>query len=155
MAALKDRLRADLVVSMRAKDDVAKTTLRSAIAAIQNAEVAGSSARELTVEEETAVVAKEVASRRDSAEAYEAGGRPELAERELAEVAILLVYLPQPLSPDEVDAIVTEEVANAAEASGSAPTMRDMGRIMKAVTGRIAGRAPGSEVAAKVKRALA
>ncbi|WP_028708458.1 GatB/YqeY domain-containing protein [Propionicicella superfundia] len=154
MGALKDRLRTDLVAAMRAKDEIAKTTLRSAIAAIQNAEVAGDTARDLSEDEELAVVNGQVTSRRDSAEAYTAGGRPELAERELAEVEILLDYLPAPLTDAEVEAIVSEEVARAAEESGAVPTMRDMGRIMKAVTARVSGRAPGAEVAAKVKRTL-
>jgi uncharacterized protein YqeY len=154
MGALKERLRTDLVAAMRAHDELAKTTLRSAIAAIQVAEVAGETARDLSDDEELAVVTAQVASRRDSAEAYTAGGRPELAQRERDEIAILQTFLPAPLTADEIDSIVAEEIARVAAETGTSPTMRDMGRVMKGVTARVAGRAPGSEVAAKVKRSL-
>lgn len=154
MGALKEQLRKDLVAAMRAKDELVKSTLRMAIAAIQNAEVAGDTARELSEDEELALVNKEVASRRDSAEAYLDGGRPELAERELDEVKVLLAYLPAPLTTEEIDEIVATEVAAVAQELGAAPTMRDMGRIMKSVTAKVSGRAPGGEVADKVKHAL-
>ena len=154
MAAIKERLRADLTAAMRAKDELSKSTLRMAIGAIQKEEVAGDTARELTEPEELAIVTKEVASRRDSAEAYQAGGRPELAERELAEVEVLLEYLPEPLTEDELDRIVATAIERFTADTGGAPTMRDMGRIMKPVTAEVAGRAPGAQVAAKVKSAL-
>lgn len=154
MAAMKETLRKDLVAAMRAKDEVTKATLRMAIAAIQNAEVAGDVARPLTEDEELSLLNKEVASRRDSAQVYAEGGRPELAERELAEVSVLQKYLPAQLTDTELDEIVAAAVAKVAEDLGAAPTKRDMGRIMKAATAEVAGRAPGGDVAAKVQRAL-
>ena len=73
MGTLKDQLRADLVIAMKAKDDAAKSNLRMVLAAIGNEEVAGASARELSDAEELAVVTREVNKRRDSAQAYAAG----------------------------------------------------------------------------------
>lgn len=155
MAELKDRIQADLVTAMKAHDELTKSTLRMAVAAIKNEQVAGKEARELSDAEVLGVLNREVAKRRDSAEAYTAGNRPELAEKELAEVEILQRYLPTPLTDAELDAIVAEEAAAAAAQLGAAPSMRQMGLVIKAVNARAAGRAEGATVAAKVKAALA
>ncbi len=155
MSEFSDRLRADLVAAMKAHDELTKSTLRMAVAAIKNEQVAGKEARELSDAEVLGVLNREVAKRRDSAEAYTAGNRPELAEKELAEIEVLQRYLPAALTDAELDAIVTEEVAAAAAQLGSAPTMRQMGLVIKAVNARAAGRAEGATVAAKVKAALA
>ena len=155
MAELKDRLKIDLVTAMKAKDDAAKSNLRMAIAAIGVEEVAGDTARALTNDEEIAIVTKEVSKRRDSAQAYADGGRPELADKESAEAEFLQRYLPAPLTEDELDVIVAEEVAAAEAAAGEKPTMKQMGGIVKAVNARVAGRAQGGAVAAKVKASLA
>ncbi len=126
-----------------------------AIAAVKTEQVAGDEARELSDSEVQAVLNREVAKRRDSAEAYTAGNRPELAQKELAELEVLQRYLPAALTEDELDQIVAEEVSKAAEQLGGEVTMRQMGQVIKAVNARTAGRAVGSVVAAKVKAALA
>ena len=149
MAELKDRLRADLVPAMKAKDSFTTGVLRMAIAAIANEEVSGTAAHELTDEQEQAVIIKEVRKRRDSAEAYMAGNRPELADKEEREAKLLNTYLPAPLTEAELDQIVTEEV-NAVDGA----TIKQMGGIIKAVNARTQGRADGSIVAAKVRTAL-
>jgi len=154
MAELKDRLRADRVVAMKARDELAKNTLGMALTAIQLEEVAGEVARELTDDEVLKVLTREAAKRKDSAEAYAAGRRPELAEKELAEAAILQAYLPAALSEGELDALVAEEVAAAAAALGAQPTMKQLGQVIKAVNARAQGRAEGAVVAAKVRSAL-
>jgi len=154
MAELKDRLRADRVVAMKARDELAKNTLGMALTAIQLEEVAGDVARELTDDEVLKVLTREAAKRKDSAEAYTAGNRPELAEKELAEAALLQAYLPAALSEAEVDALVAEEVAAAAAALGAQPTMKQMGQVIKAVNARAQGRAEGATIAAKVRSAL-
>ncbi len=154
MSELKDRIQADLVAAMKAKDDLVRSTLRMAVSAIQTEQVAGREARELSDPEVLAVLNREVAKRRDSAEAYTAGNRPELAGKELAEVEVLQRYLPAALSDAELDQIVAEEVAAAAAEAGEALTMRQMGPVIKAVNARAAGRAEGAKVAAKVKAAL-
>jgi uncharacterized protein len=154
MAASKDRLKRELVTALKARDEARKSTVRMALAAIANEEVAGKVARELSDAEEQAVLAREVSKRKDSAEAYTAGGRPELADREHAEAEILAEFLPQQLTEAELAAIVAEEVAAVASALGQPPTMRQMGQVMKGVTPRIAGRGDGRTAAALVKAAL-
>lgn len=154
MAAIKDRLKTDLVAAMKAHDENRKLTVRMALAAIANEEVAGKSARDLSEAEEQAVLAREVAKRKDAAEAYTAGNRPELAEKELSEAALLAGYLPRQLTEAEIAAIVDEEVAAATATLGDKPTMRQMGLVMKAVTPRIAGRGDGKTAAALVRAAL-
>lgn len=155
MAELKDRLRADRLAAMKARDELAKSTLGMALSAIQLEEVAGEVARELSDDEVLKVLTREAAKRKDSAEAYSAGNRPELAEKELAEAAILQAYLPAALSEAELDTLVAEEVAAAAAALGEQPTMKQMGQVIKAVNARAQGRAEGALIAAKVRSALA
>ena len=149
MAELKERLRADLTTAMKAQDGLTMSTLRMAVAAIQTEEVAGKAARQLTAAEEQAVIAREVRKRHESAEVYSGAGRTELAAQETAEAAILAAYLPEPLTDQELDAIVAEEVAQVAD-----PSPKAMGQVIKAVNARVDGRAEGSAVAAKVKAAL-
>lgn len=155
MGALKDQLKAELVTAMKAHDDLARGTIRMALAAIHTEEVAGESARELSDAEELGVLTKEVSKRKDSAEAYTSGGRQELADKELAEADFLAKYLPAPLTPDEISKIIDEEVAAATDAEGNKPSMRQMGQVMKAVTARTQGRADGKTVSGLVRAALA
>lgn len=155
MARLEDSVHDDMIAALKARDSERTTTLRMALAAIKNEKVAGKESRTLSEADEVAVLQREVRSRRDSAQAYTEGGRPELAAKELAEIDIIAGYLPASLSDEELDAIVTEEVAAAAAELGEAPTMRAMGHIIKAVNARAEGRAEGGTVAAKVKARLA
>jgi uncharacterized protein YqeY len=151
MAALKAQLRTDLTTSMKARDAFRTGVIRMVLSAIQTEEVAGASARELSEEEERAILGREVRKRKESAELYETGNRPELAAKELAEVELLGTYLPTALTEAEVDEIVAEEVA----AAGEGVSMKHMGQVIKAVNARAKGRADGSVIAAKVKAALA
>ncbi len=154
MATIKDRLRADLTAAMKARDEFAKSTIRMALGAIQYAETAGDEARELTDAEETAVITKEQRSRAESAETYAAAGRPELAAKEAAEAEYLARYLPQPLTEDELVAIVDAQMAAAEAELGARPTMKQMGAIVRAVNEEVAGRADGKTVAGLVKARL-
>lgn len=154
MGSMKTRLKADLVTAMKAKDELTKSTLRMALAAIAVEEVAGKVARDLSEAEELVVLTREVNKRKDSAEAYTAGNRPGLAEKELAEAEILRGYLPAPLTDVELDGLVAAEVAAVATALGAAPTMKQMGQVIKAVNARAQGRAEGAAIAAKVRAAL-
>jgi len=149
MSELSDRLQTDMVTAMKARDAATLSTLRMTIAAIKNEQVRGLEARVLSEVEVVGVLNREVAKRRDSAEAYTAGNRPELAAKELQEVEVLQRYLPTALTDDELDAIVAEEVSAAAASIGGAPTMKQMGLVIKAVNARAAGRAEGAKVAAK------
>lgn len=154
MGALKDTFRADLIIAMKARDEAAKANLRMVLAAFTNEEVAGDSPRELSEAEEQAIVVREVNKRKDSAEAYSQGNRPDLVAKELSEAEFLQRYLPAPLSEDQLVAIVDEQVKVAEATAGQAPSMRQMGAIVKAVNEQVAGRAQGSVVASLVKKRL-
>ena len=150
MPELKNRLQADLTRAMRERDELKLATLRMALAAVTNEEVAGKAARELADDEVVRVLTREAKRRREAADAFTSGGRPELAERELAEGRVLDEYLPAQLSDDELRALV----ASAIEETG-AERPRGLGAVMKVVTPRVAGRAEGGRVAAEVRRQLA
>jgi uncharacterized protein YqeY len=152
-AVLKARMQSDLTEAMRARDELRTATLRMALTAIRSEEVAGSVARQLPDTEVLTVIGREAKKRREAATAFDGVGRREKADREREELAVLLSYLPAQLSDQDVAALVAEEVA-AASAAG-AIGMSAMGRVMKAVQPRVAGRADGSRVAAEVKRQLA
>jgi hypothetical protein len=150
MPTLKERLRADLNVAMKARDEVTTATLRMALTAVTTEEVAGKQARELDDAEVLRVLTKEAKKRREAAEAFAGAGRTNLAEREEAEHVVLERYLPVQLA----DADLAELVAAAiAEAGASGP--RDMGAVMKAVQPKVAGRADGKRVSDEVRRQLA
>jgi uncharacterized protein YqeY len=149
MGKLKDRLQSDLTAAMKAQDELVRATLRMALTAIGNEEVAGATARELSDDEELKVVAREAKKRREAADAFRTGGADGRADRELAEEGVLNAYLPQQLSDDEVTALVAAAVA---ETGASGP--QAMGQVMKAVGPKIAGRAEGGRVAAAVRAAL-
>jgi len=155
MGPLETRITDDMRAALKAGERERVSTLRMAIAALKNEKVAGKEARELTEADELKVLTSEVSKRKDSAEAYTAGNRPELAAKELAEAELLQAYLPARLTEAEVDALVARAVADAAAASGERPTMKQMGQVIKAVNAEAAGRADGASVAAKVRAALA
>ncbi len=154
MSELSQQIQADMVAAMKAHDDLTRSTLRMVISAIKTEQVAGESARDLTDDEVIAVLNREVAKRRDSAESYTSGNRPELAAKELAEIEVVQRYLPADLTEAEVDTIISEEIAAVAAQTGAQPSMKQMGLVMKAVTARVNGRAEGAKVAAKVRAAL-
>lgn len=126
-SSLKDRLRADLTTAIKDRDRVRAGTIRMVLAAISEAEVAGKQAVELSEAQVLEVVIREAKKRREAEEAYVSAGRPELADKEHAESAVLADYLPQQLSATEV----TELVAKAIAATGAAELgPRGMGKVM-------------------------
>ncbi|HEX6888173.1 MAG TPA: GatB/YqeY domain-containing protein [Candidatus Nanopelagicales bacterium] len=153
MTDLKASLQQDLTEAIRGRDELTAATLRMCLAAITTEEVAGRTARTLSDDEVVGVLTKEAKKRREAATAFRDAGRAELAAREDAELAVLGRYLPEPLPEAEVAAMVSEAVA-AAAASGTTG-MPAMGRIMKELTPRTAGRFDGGQLAAMVRAALA
>ena len=153
MTTFKSRIQNDLTAAIKARDELTSATLRMALAALTNEEVAGKEARQLSDEEELKVLAREAKKRREAAEAFEKGGRPEQAARERAEGEVLARYLPKPLDDAELAELVDAAVAEAKAAGAEGP--RAMGAVMKIVTPKVAGRAEGGRVAAAVKKALA
>ncbi len=146
---LKARLQSDLHDAIRAQDKVRSATLRMALTSLTNAEVAGEQARVLSDEEVLGVLVKEAKKRREAAEAYTGASRPELADRENAELAILEAYLPQ-----QLDDAALDELARAAVAEVGATGMAQMGQVMKVLQPRVGKQAEGGRVAAAVRRAL-
>ena len=145
MSELKKRLTDDLATALKAGDESAKTVLRGLLSAVKNAEI--EQGGELDEAAVTAVLAKQLKQREESAAAYES--RPELAEAEKGEAAVIAKYLPEQMSDDElaglVEAAVTETGASA---------ISDMGKVMGALKPKLAGRADAGRVAAQVKARL-
>lgn len=150
MAELKDRLRADLTTSMKARDEVRTRTLRMVLTEISKEEVAGAQARDLDNSEIERVLAREAKRRREAAEAFSGAGRADQAAAERAEGEVLAGYLPEQLGDDELAGLVASAIAESGAAGPGA-----MGQVMKLVTPKVAGRAEGARVAAEVRRQLA
>lgn len=149
MSSLKERLQADLTAAMRSRDTVRTRTIRMALTAITNEEVSGSSSRELDDDEVTRVLTREAKKRREAAEAFDNGGRPERAADERAEGEVLEDYLPTQLTDEELTALVADAIA---ETGASGP--KAMGQVMRVVNPKVAGRAEGGRVAGEVRRQL-
>lgn len=146
--SLKEKLSASMKEAMKVKDQVKLGSLRMALAAIKNREIELKA--ELDDGESMKVLAKLAKQRAESIELYRQGGRQELAEKEAAELAVIEAFLPAALSDDEIHTLVAEAVQ---EAGASGP--KDMGKVMKAVGPKVAGRADGKKVSEAVKAALA
>jgi uncharacterized protein YqeY len=149
VSELKERLRADLTTAMKARDELRTATLRMVLAAVSAEEVAGKQARELSDDEVQGVLRREAKKRREAAEAFGTAGRAEQAAREQAEGDVLADYLPAQLDDADLAAIVADVITTTGAAG-----MKDMGRVMGAAQGVVAGRAEGSRVAAEVRRQL-
>ena len=146
--SLRERIHTDTTAAMRSGDVLRRDVLRMAANTAYNLEK--KQLRELTEDEYISVLTREVKQRRESVEAYRAGGREDLAAREEAEIAILSEYLPEALTEDQLDALIAEAIA----ATGSA-TPRDLGKVMGWLAPRTRGRADGKVVSGKVAAALA
>lgn len=149
MSELKDRLRTDLTTAMKARDELRTATLRMVLSAVSAEEVSGKEARQLSDDEVQGVLRREAKKRREAADAFAGAGRSEQAAREQAEGEVLADYLPAQLDDADLVAIVADAVTRTG-ASG----MKDMGKVMGAANGIVAGRADGSRVAAEVRRQL-
>ena len=150
---VKTRLQADLTVAMKARDELALSTIRMLRAAIMNAEVAGDEAIELSDEQAIAVLQSEAKKRAESAVVYEENDRPESAAKERAELEVIERYLPAAMNDDDLVALVDEEVATAA--ANGAEGGKAMGMVIKAVRERAGASADGGRIAALVKEKLA
>ena len=149
MSALKDKLKADLAVSMKARDEVRVRTIRMALAAVNVEEVAGKEARQLSDDEVIKILTREAKKRREASEAFAGAGRTEQAQAELDEQAVLEEYLPAQLSDDELNTLVDEAIA---ESGAEGP--KAMGQVMKVLNPKVAGRAEGGRVAQAVRARL-
>lgn len=157
MAAIAERMQADIVTAMRAKEEHRLTTLRMVKAAMKNREIDKRSP--LDEAEEAAVLTTLIKQRRDSIEQFTKGGRPELAAKEETEIGMIEGYLPQSAGEDEIRTIVLGALEHLAkDAGGARPGPKDIGPAMRVVKQRLAAsgvRADGGMVSAIVKAELA
>ena len=143
----KERLRADLKVAMKARDDVSKTAIRMVLAAIKNAEI--DKRGDLDEGEALAVIQKAVKQRYETIEEAVAAGRNDLAEAEQAEATILEKYLPEQLARDEI-----AEHARAAIEEVGASTPKDTGNVMRVLMPKLKGQVDGKLVNEVVRELL-
>jgi uncharacterized protein YqeY len=153
MTSLLDQLQQDLSAAMKAGNDAEKSTLRMAITAIRNAAVAGDQAVTLTNDQVVAVLQAEAKKRTEAADIYKEAGRSDAEAVERAEFAILERYLPAQISSEELQKIISAEVA-AAAAAGGATGAKAMGQVVKAVRAKAGPGADGAVIADLVKKAL-
>ena len=149
---IKARLQADLTAAMKARDEVALSTIRMLRSAITNAEVAGAEVVQLTDDQVIGVLQSEAKKRAEAAEVYEQNGRVESAAKERSELVVIERYLPAAMSDEELESIVDEEIA--AAAAGGAEGGKAMGQVIKAVRDRAGASADGGRIAALVKSKL-
>ncbi len=150
MSELSQQITEDMKTAMREKNTLALGAIRMLKSAIKNAAIEkGGADAELTDPEIVAVIRREVKKRQDSIEQYTSGGRPELAEQEQAEIAVLNAYLPEPLGESELAAIIDTVIAET-----GASSRKDMGAVMKLVTERAGGRADGKTLSQAVMAKL-
>lgn len=147
---LKDRITDDMKDAMRAKAASRLSTIRLLLAAIKQREV--DERKTLTDADVVTVIDRMIKQRKDSIVQFDAGNRPDLANAERAEIAILEAYLPQRMSDAEIDAAVERAIIDARAAGASGPAL--MGKVMAALKPQLSGRADMAQVSAKVKARL-
>ena len=147
--SIKETLRSNLTEAIRSRDEITSSTIRMVLTAITNEEVSGKEARVLSDDEVITVLSREAKKRREASEAFEAAGRADKAALEKAEGEVIAQYLPAQLSCDDIKKMIADAIASTGAAGPG-----DMGKVMGAVKGLIAGKADGSVVSNLVKEAL-
>ena len=146
--SLQQEVMAKLKEAMKAKDKVALESLRAVKSAILLAQTSGDS-KELSNEDEIKLVQKLVKQRKDSAALYTEQGRADLAEPELAQVAVLEQFLPEQMGEDELKIIIADIISKT-----GATDMKDMGKVMGMASKQLAGKADGKAISKVVKALL-
>ena len=144
---MKEKLEIALKEAMRAGDDVRKRSIRMVLAAVRQVEID----RQVKLDDPAvlSIIQKEIKTRRESVEEARGANRPDIVAATEAEIAVLQAYLPEAMDADELKALVEATVG---EAGARSPA--DMGKVMKLLMPRVAGRAPGDQVSAVVRQAL-
>ena len=148
--SLENKVMTSMKEAMKSKNQVALTALRAVKAAILNAKTEKGASDVITEEKEVQIVTKMVKQRKDSLSIFTEQNRPDLADKEAAEIAILEQFLPEQLSDDEVAKIVAENIAKT-----GASSMKDMGKVIGMTNKQLAGKADGKLIADLVKKLLA
>ena len=146
--SLQERIQQEIKAAMLARDVDKLGTLRLLKSALGYAQIEKKT-DSLPDADVMAIIQREVKKRRDSAEQFTTGGRPELAEKELKEIVVLETFLPKQLSPEEL-----EQIVQAAIQEAGATSKKDMGAVMKLVQAKVAGRADGKTISTLVGRLL-
>lgn len=146
--ALLEEVQKDMIAAMKAKDELRLSTVRMVKAALKKHEV--DSGKPLDEAAEMKILASLVKQRQDAIEMYRKGGRPELAEKEQAEIAIIQGYMPATATEEQMDAAIDAAIAETA-----ADSMKHMGAVMKAAKDRLAGKTvDGRALSERVKKRL-
>jgi len=143
----KEKLEIALKEALKAGDDVRKRTVRMVLAAVRQVEID----RQVKLDEAAvlSIIQKEIKTRRESVEEARRANRPDIVAATEAEIVVLQAYLPAALSADELKALVEAAVLEA-----GANSLADLGKVMKLLLPRVAGRAPGDQVSAAVRQVL-
>lgn len=150
MSTFAAQVMSDLKDAMKARDTVALTTLRALKTALTNAAIeSGNKDNVVSDADALALVRKQIKQRNDSIEQFESAGRAELADNEKAEIVVLKKYLPAALSAEEISAIVDDAISETGASSRA-----DMGKVMKIVQEKVAGRADGKALSQEVMKHL-
>ncbi len=145
--SLRERIQSDMVAAMKAKEKDRVQVLRMLIARLEDAAIEKRGALEPAAELQ--ILMSYAKQRHEGVAEAEKAGRDDLVAKERFELETLRAYLPEPLSDEELDALVDEVIA-----AENAQSMKDMGRVMKVATARAAGRADGGRISARVKQRL-
>jgi uncharacterized protein YqeY len=145
--SLKERIVKDMTAAMKSREAARLSTLRMVKAAVMNREI--EKGEPLTDEELMKALQSLVKQRRDSVEQYEKAGRAELAEKERAEIVVIEEYLPQAATREEIEQAVVEAIAET-----GASSMKEMGAVMKAAQGRLAGRSADGRVVSEIVKKI-
>ena len=146
---LAETIQADLVVAMKAGDDTKKTVLRAVLTEIKTAQTAEGADDTISDEKVMSIIASEVKKRNEAAEIFAGAGETSRYQVEVDERDVLQTYLPEPLTEDELDELVSAVITE-----GGYSEKKDMGTVIKEVMARSAGRAEGRAVSAAVGKAL-
>ena len=145
--SLKQRIKDDIKEAMRARETARRDTLRNLSAAIKQIEV--DERRELSDADVEAILLKYAKQREDAKAQFAQGGRDDLVAKEEAELAIVRSYLPEPLSDEELEAVLKEVITDT-----GATSLKDMGKVMGAAKAAVGSRADGGRINAHVKKLL-
>jgi len=149
MSETLEQIRSELKEAQKAQDSFKVGTLRYILSAIHNAEIEKGKGETLTEEELVTILQKQAKQRRESIEAYEKGGRADLAEKEQKELGIIESYLPEQMGEEEITKLVEEAIS---VTGASSP--QDMAKVMGVLMPKIKGKADGSLVSRLVKENL-
>jgi len=148
--SLQKQIMEEMKAAMKSKDTVALQALRAVKSAFLLAKTETGSGDDLTEDQEMKIIQKQVKQRKDSAAIFVEQGRKDLADPELAEIAVLKKFLPEAMSEEEIEKVVIETIAKV-----GAEGMKDMGKVMGMVSKQLAGQADGKTISGIVRKNLA